>query len=129
MNPIVREARLWLEERLNETVDLTALASHLGVNYSALRRSFKLHTGFGLHEYQLELRVSESKKLPADTELPVKAIAGQLGFQEANYFSRLFKTKTGRSPEGWRHQLHGGDHLARRAMRPKPQRKPRSPAR
>lgn len=100
-----------------------------GVSYSALRQAFKLHTGLAPHEYQLELRVSEAKKLLAGTGLPVKAIADKLGFQSAYYFSRLFKTKTGLSPEAWRHQAHGGDHLEQVAMRSKQRSKPGSPSR
>lgn len=120
LHPIVNEAKLLLAERLEEPLNLHGLASHLGVSYSALRQAFKLHTGFALHEYQLELRVSEAKKLLAGTGLPIKTIADNLGFQSAYYFSRLFKTKTALSPEAWRHQAHGGDHLERVAMRSKP---------
>jgi AraC-like DNA-binding protein len=122
--PIVNEAKLLLAERLDEPLDLPGLASHLGVSYSALRQAFKLYTGFALHEYRLELRVSEAKKLLAGSGVPVKTIADKLGFQSAYYFSRLFKTRTGLSPEEWRHQAHGGDHLDQVAMRPTQRSKP-----
>jgi AraC-like DNA-binding protein len=118
LQPIVREAKLLLAEQLVEPVDLAGLASHLAVSYSALRRAFKLHTGFSPHQYQLELRLSEAKKLLGGTVLPVKTIADKLGFQSPYYFSRLFKKKTGLSPEAWRHQAHGGDHLDRRPRSP-----------
>ena len=129
LHPIVNEAKLLLAERLEEPLDLAGLASHLGVSYSALRQAFKLHTGFALHEYRLELRVSEAKKLLAGTELPVKTIADKLGFQSAYYFSRLVKTKTGLSPETWRLQAHGGDHLEQVALRSKQRSKTGSPNR
>jgi len=111
LGPIVREARLLLAERLDETINLAELARHLGVSYSALRCAFKRHTGFSLHEYQLDLRVGEAKKLLQGTALPVKTMADHLGFQSPFYFSRLFKKKTGLSPEAWRHQAQGGSHL------------------
>jgi len=114
---IVREARLLLAERVHEQIDLAGLASHLAASYSALRRAFKLYTGFSLHEYQLELRVSEGKKLLSGTTLPVKTVADKVGFQCPYHFSRLFKTKTGLSPQAWRRQAHGGDPLDQTAMR------------
>ena len=129
LHPIINEAKLLLAERLEEPLDLPGLASHLGVSYSSLRQAFKQHTGFALREYQLELRVREAKKLLAGTGLPVKTIADKLGFQSAYYFSRLFRTKTGFSPEAWRHQAHGGDHLQQVAMRAKQRSKPGSPNR
>ena len=113
LRAIVREARLLLAERLDEAIDLAELARHLGVSYSALRRAFKLQTGFSLHEYQLDLRVGEAKKLLAGTAQPIKTIADSLGFQTAYYFSRLFKKKTSLSPEAWRHQAQGGSRACR----------------
>src|SRR5208283_1480590 len=72
---IVQEVKLLLAERLDEKIDLARLARHLGVSYSALRRGFKLHTGSSMHEYQLDLRVSEGKRLLAGTALPIKTLA------------------------------------------------------
>lgn len=114
---IVNEAKLLIAERLHITIDPLQLARHLGSSYSALRQTFKLHTGFSLHEYQLVLRINEAKQLLAGTRLPVKAVAEKLGFNSAYYFSRLFKKKTGCPPQHWRHQVHGGDHLNKVALR------------
>ena len=118
LRALVREARLLLAERLDEAIDLAELARHLGVSYSALRRAFKLQTGFSLHEYQLDLRVGEAKKLLEGGPLPIKTLADHLGFRSAYYFSRLFKKKTGLSPEAWRHQSQGGSRLGGAAAPP-----------
>jgi transcriptional regulator GlxA family with amidase domain len=110
---IVRETKLHLAERLEQPIDLHALANHLAVSYSTLRQAFKHHTGFAPHQYQLELRVAEAKHLLAGSVLPVKEIAARLGFQSPSYFSRLFKNRTGLSPETWRHDAQSGDHASR----------------
>lgn len=107
---VIQEAKLYLAERLEEPIDLHALANHLAVSYSGLRRAFKVHTGFSPHQYQLELRLGEAKTLLANTVQPVKRIAYRLGFQNPYYFSRFFRKRTGLSPEQWRHEAHGGDH-------------------
>jgi AraC-like DNA-binding protein len=107
----VMETKLYLAERLDESINLPALAGHFAVSYNTLRRAFKLHTGFSPHQYQLELRISKAKQLLAGTSLTIKEIADQLGFESPYYFSRLFKRRIGLSPEVWRYQAHGGNHI------------------
>ena len=99
---VVREARLQLRERLDEPIDLRALAGRLGVSYSTLRQAFKTGTGSSPHQYQLALRIGHAKRLLQATTLPVKQIAEKVGFPNASYFSRLFQRKTGWWPQDWR---------------------------
>ena len=44
----------------------------------------------------------------------IKEIAAQTGFEDAHYFSRVFKKKTGRSPEMWRQLYQANSRKARR---------------
>ncbi len=111
LRKVVLETKLHLAERLEESIDLPALAGHLAVSYNTLRRACKLYTGFSLHQYQLELRISKAKQLLEGTSLPIKRIAAQLGFESPYYFSRLFKRRIGLSPEVWRYQAHGRNHI------------------
>ncbi|SEI45515.1 AraC-type DNA-binding protein [Dyadobacter koreensis] len=46
--------------------------------------------------------ILEAKRLLAHTRLTAKEIAYELGFNDPAYFSRLFMTKTGESPSGFR---------------------------
>ncbi|MBP1991070.1 AraC family transcriptional regulator [Paenibacillus eucommiae] len=72
---------------------------------SSLRRIVHQNTGYSLNEYVNRLKISEAKKLLTYTSLQIKDIAYKLGFDDAAYFSRLFKKFTGISPNKFREKL------------------------
>ena len=48
--------------------------------------------------YLIDLRISEAKNLLIETSMPCSVIAELVGFDDANYFSRIFKKRMGLSP-------------------------------
>ncbi len=105
---ILRKAKLLIMERLATRIDWEGLARDLHVSYSWLRHTFRQHTGFAPHQYQLQLRLNKAKGLLDATDSPVKAVACQVGFDCPYHFSHVFKRKTGLSPEAWRRDIRGG---------------------
>jgi AraC-like DNA-binding protein len=99
---IVQEARVLMQENLEEKVDLQLLASRNNMGYSYLRKMFKRYTGLAPHQYLLELKLLRAKELLRTTEKSIKEISYELGFQSIHYFSRLFKTKVGINPSEMR---------------------------
>ncbi len=100
---LVRRIRCALTEHLERNVRMEDVAAELHVGYAKFRRSFKAHTGLTPGQYHLQLRIGRAKDLLTGTMLPVKQVAFQLGFDSPFYFSRIFKKKTGSSPQEWRH--------------------------
>lgn len=87
-----------------ETHDLPLeeIARRLGTSYSNFRRTFREHTGVGPHQYRLHLKLSQARDLLLNTQLSVKEIAIQCGFEEEQYFCRFFKKAMGRTPSSYR---------------------------
>ena len=83
-------------------LNVKLLVQELGVSYSWFRARFSAHTGLGPHQYLLELRLARARNLLAGTELSVKEIATQAGFEDEHYFSRLFRQKLDLTPGEWR---------------------------
>ncbi len=83
-------------------LSMSCLAQELGVSYSWFRGRFTAHTGLGPHQYLLELRLVRARHLLAETDLSVKEIALQTGFEDEHYFSRLFRQKLNLTPGQWR---------------------------
>jgi len=95
---LIENTRKIMVERVKEWVDFKELAIENGISYSYFRKSFKTFTGVSPHNYFLDLKVIESKKLLLNTSLNISEIAYGLGFNSIQYFSRLFKQRTGVSP-------------------------------
>jgi AraC-like DNA-binding protein len=82
------------------TVAVIAEELNISPHYlSALLRSI---TGKNAQQHIHEKLVSKAKELLSTTDLSVSEIAYALGFEHLQSFSRLFKTKTGLSPVGFR---------------------------
>jgi AraC-like DNA-binding protein len=102
---VVRKAKLLIMEKLATKIDWEVLSRDLNVSYSVLRRIFLQHTGFSLHQYQIQLRMNKAKSLLSNPDCSIKEIAYQLGFDCPYHFSHLFKRKTQFAPEVWRGML------------------------
>lgn len=109
LGPLVRQAAVLLEQRMAEVVDLNELASSLDISYDRFRRAFKKHTGLSPHQYVLQLRVERARELLYATDLTVRQIAAELGFDDPYYFSRAFRKFVGLSPRQWRMETLAGN--------------------
>lgn len=84
-------------------MDLTGLADLMEVTPQHLCHLFKTHTGHSPMEYLSLFRISKAKALLLDhPEKQVKEVAYSCGFSDANYFHRIFKKETGKTPGQFR---------------------------
>ena len=89
-----------LDKNLN--IDEMSKAFHLSVRH--LNRLFKINAGVSICQYHEQIKINLSKTLLENTSFPVNEIALRVGFQDALYFSRVFKKSAGISPLAWRKQ-------------------------
>jgi transcriptional regulator GlxA family with amidase domain len=59
---------------------------------------FKKHTGVSPGQYHLHLRLMRAKELLLATDMSIKQVAYETGFESIHYFSRLYKSKMGVPP-------------------------------
>jgi AraC-like DNA-binding protein len=81
---------------------LESFAKDLKISYSTFRRTFREHTGMSPHQYRLHLKISAARELLRSTSLTVKEISYRCGFEDEQYFCRLFKRQTGSTPGQFR---------------------------
>lgn len=93
-----------IQNEFDRELNIKLLAQELGVSYSRFRHTFAAHTGMSPHQYLLELRLVRARSLLAETELSIKEIASQTGFEDELYFSRLFRQKLNLTPSQWRNR-------------------------
>ncbi len=103
----IQEAKRAIAEALTRPIDGQTLAREIGVGYHWLRRAFRQRTGFSMHDYHLQLRIHAAMAALESSEDTVAAIAAAVGFDDAFYFSRIFRRHNGVSPQRWRRQRRG----------------------
>jgi len=107
MEAAIRRARCLLLEHIDRDPDIEQMARDLGLGYAWFRQMFKRHTGLAPHQYHLQLRIHKARHLLAETNFTVKQVSAQLGFADTHYFCRLFRKKTGYTPNAWRRYARG----------------------
>lgn len=104
---LLEKARFLLHERVDQLVDMAALAKEMGVGYVWFRKAFKERMKMSPNQYLIQLKINKAKELLRTTYLSVNEVAYLVGFSSPFYFSRLFKQKTSLSPQQYRIQSQG----------------------
>jgi AraC-like DNA-binding protein len=99
---LIAKSRFLLQERLDRTVRLEAIADELPLGYALFRREFKRIVGESPGQYLLRLRIEKAGQLLQSTALDVGEIAYHFGFSSLQHFSKIFRQKTGLSPTEYR---------------------------
>ncbi|TCL76769.1 two-component system response regulator YesN [Hydrogenispora ethanolica] len=95
---VTQKAIAYIYRHYREELSLGAIARHTGVNSSYLSRKFKKDSGKGVIEYLHWIRIEKAKLLMAEGRKRVKEIASDVGFQNYNYFFKVFKDSQGMTP-------------------------------
>ncbi len=99
----------WLMVVLNELNRISGhpqeykrIATNIGISLPTLRKRFRRAMGVPLHTYVLNLRLVRARELLAETTVPIKEVAGRLGYGDVQFFGRQFKKFVGVSPASYR---------------------------
>lgn len=103
---VISKARLIIRENINNKIQMEKVAEDLNVSYSWFRKAFKAYTGLAPNQYLIQLKIDKAKTMLQDANLSSKQIAYELGLDSAFYFSKIFKIKTGYSPEAYRRKFY-----------------------
>lgn len=98
----------YLEKHSAEPHTIAQLAEKAAMSPATLNRAFRRAVGKSPLHYLNDLRISTAEQLLLrNPALPITAIAAECGFEDSNYFSRLFKKRTGHTPRSFRKQEEG----------------------
>ena len=104
----------YLTPHLNEPFTIQSLSEMAQVSQTSFRRLFKAHTGKSPSDYIRELRMTSAARMLLTSDREIAEIGYQVGFSDANYFSRTFRQVFGVSPHQYRRISRGQTVRARK---------------
>ena len=101
----LEKAVAFINENFHRPITLNDVAEEVMLNPSYLSNLFKETLGSTYSKYLTDLRINKAKELMNNPTMRIKEIAGQVGYDNAQYFIKVFKSVTGISPNVYKEQL------------------------
>ena len=95
----------YIESHYGENLTMTSTAEHFNLSTTYFCAQFKKKCGKSFVEYLNEYRVERAKVLLATTDQCIYMVAENVGFRDANYFSKVFKKIVHTTPENFKKEL------------------------
>ena len=100
---LISEAKNIVRDRYGDAgLSLDTVCSGLGVSNSYFSSVFKKEAGIPFITYLTDYRMQQAVRLILETNEKSYEIAEHVGYEDANYFSYVFKRKYGMSPSKYR---------------------------
>ena len=87
-----------------ETLSLKVLAEQVYLTPQYLSSLFKSCTGVTLGTFMQDYRIEQAMRMLKDPAYRLYQISELVGYKDANYFTRVFKKKTGLTPMEYRNR-------------------------
>lgn len=97
-NDALKRAISFIRFNYHKDISINDVAIQADISERYLRSLFSQYLNISPLDYLNQIRINKSIELLRNTELSVKEICFQCGFQSPQYFSRIFKQQTGISP-------------------------------
>lgn len=102
IDELTRQAVRFVWKHFGHAFSRAEMAAALGITPGHLTHRFHEILGVPLWEYLTHVRIERAKELLRDSASSITEIAGQVGYGDAAYFSRVFAKETGRTPRAYR---------------------------
>jgi transcriptional regulator GlxA family with amidase domain len=99
---VVRGCEDWLAGNYARGDALRQVVEGANIPERTLKRRFKAATGMTLIDHVQNLRIEEAKRVLESESVPVDEISVRVGYEDASFFRRLFKRRTGMTPSQYR---------------------------
>jgi len=102
---LIKSVVAYINEHYMDNIHLDNISKRFWVSPSYLSRHFREKVGIGITHFIIEHRIYIAKKLLLTTDMRVREIANEVGFNSATYFNTVFKRGTGVSPREYRSEM------------------------
>jgi two-component system response regulator YesN len=98
----IEEIKFYLDHNYDRDISLNEIAEQFSFNPSYLSSFFKAETDINITDYLINLRIEHSKTFLTDTEMKINEISLKLGYNNTQYFHKIFKKMNGVTPTDYR---------------------------
>lgn len=95
---LVIQAKDYIKNHIFMKISLADTASFINVSPNYLSALFRQYSDLGFSEYINKMKVKKAQELLAKSNLKIYQVSEELGFDNSQYFSRVFKKYTGHTP-------------------------------
>jgi AraC family transcriptional regulator of arabinose operon len=107
VDDIISHSIVFMKAHLNEILTIELLANQACYSISRYSELFKKKTGYSPIQFFIRLKILKSCEYLYFTNLNIKEICKEVGFDDPYYFSRMFKKQIGVSPSEYRKKKKG----------------------
>lgn len=100
--PLLAKVFEVIDQRHTEPLSLRDVAAAVGLTPGHLTTVVRRRTGRTVQDWITERRMTEARRLLADTDLPIAEVARRIGVSDPGYFTRMFRHHNGIAPRQWR---------------------------
>jgi len=97
----------YMKQHLNQSLQLDTLAVLASLSRSRYVDLFKQQTGYAPIDYFIRLRMHRACQLLDTTDLSIKIVASELGYEDPLYFTRVFRSVNEMTPTEYRRTRKG----------------------
>lgn len=108
MPPKIRDTLKLIEDRLDRPIYVEELAAEVQISRRHLLNLFRRFVGATVAEYLQKRRLERALVLLKNSQLTIKAIAGEVGVGDLQLFNKLVRRGTGLSPRAYRQRILNG---------------------
>ena len=104
---VIKRAKQYIKLNYAKEIDLDEVSKYLQISPYYFSKLFKKKTGKNFIEYLTQVRMEHAKTLLTNSSKSMKEICMEIGYCDANYFSRIFKKNVGVSPTEYKEEKCG----------------------
>ena len=95
---IVKAAKQYMQKNFSKMISLDDIADHVGISTYHLSHIFGEQSDFTVYNYLMALRMKKAKSLLRERKLNISDVAYAVGYNDPQYFSKVFRKYCGISP-------------------------------
>lgn len=98
-NDPIERAKKYISQHFHEAITLEQVSEHVSLSPTYFTKLFRERTETTFIDYLTEVRLMKAKQLLIENKLILKEICYEIGYNDPNYFSRVFKKRFNKSPK------------------------------